>query len=439
MRIVHGTLAAVLAAFVLVAPTPSASAHAGHPAPEDPGVISDWNQIAVTTLTADTVATPPALPRKTAIEGYLYLAFVHAAMYNAVVGIEGGFEPYHFSARAPRHASSQAAAVAAAHRVLVAYSPEQQATLDAAYAASLADIPDGRSKSRGIAYGELAAHTLIAQREGDGRNAPIQYTEPAAPGVWRPTPPALAPFAAPWLGFVEPLLIESGAQFDPGPPPALTSRRYTRDYREVRAYGSVDSTSRSAQQTETAIFFSGPANVQITTALRDQAALRGLDIAEAARMFAAVHMSVADAAISIWYPKYVYPLWRPITAIQLGAADGNPRTRPDADWTPLSVTPPYPGWVSGYNGVMGAFTQALADVLGTRELRLTLTYTPPPGGAPLPSRFYRTGREARAEVIDARVWLGLHFRFEDTAAARLGRQVARYGLDRYFQPVPSHS
>jgi hypothetical protein len=429
LKPLHAAFATVLVTAALVAPTHHASAHPMHPA--DPSVISEWNEIGVATLTADATATPP---RKAGVEGYLYLGFLHSAMYNAVIGIEGGYQPYRFRAPAPRHASSEAAAVAAAHRVLVTYSPEQQATLDAAYAASLADIPDGTAKTRGIDYGELAALTLIAQRQDDGRNADVPYTRPAAPGIWRPTPPALAPFAVPWLAFVEPLLLRSPDQFDPGPPPSLTSRRYTRDFKEAKAYGSLDSTKRTAEQTESALFFNGNAIVQFAGALRDQADLRDLDIADSARMFAAVHMSLADASIAIWSSKYVYAFWRPITAIQLADTDGNPHTDADPGWTALATTPPYPDWVSGYNGIGGAFTEALQDVLGTRHLHLTLPTTAFPAGDPRATRFYETGREVRHAIIDARIWLGFHFRFADTAGARLGQEIGDYALDHYFQP-----
>lgn len=425
-------LSVFAALLTVLAPTQPGTAHQTG-APADPGVVSEWNEIAVTTLTADAATVPP---RKAPVESYLYLAFMHAAVYNAVVGIEGRYRPYRFHARAPRRASSQAAAVAAAHRVLVTYSPEQRVALDAAYDDSLADIPDGRAKSRGLAYGELAADRLIAQRTDDGRNADIRFTQAPAPGVWRPTPPALAPFSVPWLGYVKPLLVRSGTQFgDPGPPPALTSRRYTRDFDEVKALGSATSSTRTPAQTETATFYSGNAVVQTSAALRDQARLRHLDIVDAARMFAAVHASVADAVTSVWYSKHHYGFWRPITAIQLAADDGNPATSADPGWAPLLATPPYPDYVSGYNGVIASFTRALQETLGTRHLRLTLTSTAFPAGDERATRFYDTGGQVRREVIDARVWLGIHFRFADTAAARMGQQVARYALDHYFRPV----
>jgi hypothetical protein len=393
----------------------------------DPAVISEWNAIAQKTLVADTTKQP--------IEDILYMGFVQAAVYNAVVGIEGRYEPYHFKARAHHRASSQAAAVAAAHKILVTYTPAAKADLDAKYAASLAKIPDGKAKTRGVAFGELAAETLIAQRKNDGRNAPILFTQPPAPGVWRPTPPASAPFSAPWLGFVTPLLVRSGAQFGKiGPPPRLTSARYTRDFKEVKALGSENSTKRTPKQTNLALFYSGLAFVQFNTALRDQVTVRKLNIVDAARMFAAVDMSFADAEISVWYSKYVYGFWRPITAIRLADTDGNPATIADPAWTPLRPTPPYPDYVSGYSGGIGAFTRALQDTLDTRHLQLTFTSTAVQGK----ERHYDSGKKARQDVVDARVWLGYHFRTADVRGARMGQQVAEWALDHYFAPVGRH-
>ncbi|MDG4827669.1 vanadium-dependent haloperoxidase [Asanoa sp. WMMD1127] len=402
----------------------SVAAPAAASSRDDPAVVAEWNAIAVTTLVGDPTRSQP--------EGLLYMGFVHAAVYNAVVGITGGYEPYRFRARAPHRASAPAAAVAAAHRVLVTYSPAASSTLDAAYAASLSRIPDGPAKAAGVAFGELAADTLIRQRADDGRNAPVSYTRPPAPGVWRPTPPALAPFAVPWLGAVRPLLVRDGAQFGtPGPPPALGSARYAREFAEVKALGSATSTVRTPAQTDTARFFAGNVVVQFNAALRDQVALRGLSLAAAARMFAAVDMSLADTAISVWHSKYRYAYWRPVTAIALADTDGNPATTPDPTWTPMIATPPYPDWVSGYSAASGAFTAALAEVLDTRWLRLTLTSTAVPGV----TRSYVSGRALDQDVVDARVWLGIHFRSADTAGVRMGHEVAGWAADRYFRPL----
>jgi hypothetical protein len=421
---------AAVAAAILLATLAGGAATAATPttmAADDPTVIADWNEIAVTTLLGDTT--------KQLVEDFLYMGFVQAAVYDAVVGVEGRYAPYRFHAHAPHGTSAQAAAVAAAHKVLVTYVPSAQASLDAAYAASLAKLPDGKAKTRGIALGTRAADHLIRLRANDGRNAPILFTQPPAPGVWRPTPPGLLPMSAPWMGFVRPLLVRSATQFAPPPPPALTSARYTRDFNEVKALGSLTSTERTEAQTSTAQFFSGNALVQYNTALRDQVTVRDLDIVDAARMFAAIDMSLADAEISVWYAKYVDGFWRPITAINLAETDGNPATVADPTWVPLLTTPPYPDYPSGYNVVNSTVSHGLEDLFRTRHLRLTLISTAVPGV----QRHYDSGRALRRDVVDARVWLGIHFRFADTASRDLGRRLTAWTLDHYFRPLHRHS
>ena len=416
---------ACCAAVLLIISTAGTATAATTPSPApagDPAVISDWNAIAVTTLAGDTTKQP--------VEDILYMGFVQAAVYNAVVGVDGRYAPYRFHAHAPRGTSAQAAAVAAAHTILVTYVPSAQATLDADYAASLAQIPDSKAKTQGIAFGTRAADHLIRQRAHDGRNAPIFFTRPPAPGVWRPTPPAFLPMSAPWLAFVTPLLVHSATQFAPPGPPALTSARYTRDFNESKALGSLTSTKRTAEQTSTATFFSGSALVQYNAALRDQVTVRHLDIVDAARMFAAIDMSVADAEITVWRAKYVYGFWRPITAINLADTDGNPDTAPDPSWVPLFNTPNYPEYPSGYNAFNSTVVHGLENLFQTRHLHLTLISTTAPGAV----RHYDSGRALLQDVVNARVWNGFHFRSADIASRDLARQLAAWTLDHYFQP-----
>ncbi len=417
-------LIACAAGLLLIPAAASGSAAAGPRPLGDPRVISDWTRTALSTLFTD--------PGKQPQEAFLYLGFVDAAVYDAVVGIDGRYRPYSLQARASNGASDQAAAVTAAYKVLVTYTPYATAALDAQYATSLAQIPDGPAKSKGIAYGTRAADNIIELRAHDGRNAPILFTQTPAPGVWRPTPPALAPMAVPWMGAVTPLLVRSGAQFgEPGPPPSLTSARYARDFAEVKAMGSATSASRTPDQTATALFFSGNVGVQVVTALADQAAARHLDIVDTARMFAAVEMSIADALVSVWHAKYLYGFWRPITAVAQADTDGNPATIADPTWLPLLTTPNYPDYVSGYSGVTGAFTRALSEILGTRHLDLTLISS----AVPNVTRHYDTGAALDRDVISARVWLGIHFRTADTRGVEMGHRVADWALDHYFQPL----
>src|SRR5215472_16596119 len=416
-----GALAAAVFAICIVAPGTSMASST--PVADDPAVVSEWNEIAVTTLVGDLTTQP--------VEDILYMGFVQAAVYNAVVGVEGRYEPYRFHAHAPRGASAQAAAVAAAHKVLVTYVPSAQGVLDDRYAASLEQIPDGTAKTQGTAFGNRAADSLIALRAHDGRNAPISFTQPPAPGVWRPTPPGLVPMTAPWLGFVTPLLVHSATQFAPPAPPALTSARYTRDFAEVKALGSGSSTERTPAQTSTAQFFSGNPLPQYNAALRDQVTVRHLDIIDAARMFAAIDMSVADAEISVWRAKYDYGLWRPITAISLADTDGNSATSADTTWAPMITTPPYPEYPSGYNAFNSTVANGLKELFGTRHLQLTLTSTAVPGV----QRHYDCAGTLLQDVVDARVWEGIHFRTADTAAKDIGRHLAAWTLGHYFQPI----
>jgi hypothetical protein len=298
----------------------------------------------------------------------------------------------------------------------------------------LAKIPDGAAKANGVGFGELAAGDLIARRADDGRgDASISFTQQPAPGVWRPTPPANLPFLHPWMGFVDPLLVRSGAQFgELGPPPELTSDKYIREFNEVKTLGSSTSTARTSEQTDTARFYAGNPFIQFNTALRDQVIVRKLDIVDAARMFAAVDMSVADSVISTWHSKYVYPFWRPITAIQLADTDGNPATTADPTWQPMLPTPPYPDYVGGYSAVIGAFTRALERTFDTRHLNLTFTSTFVPNPPP---RFYDSASEVCEDVVDARVWLGFHFRSADVRGVQMGNKIADWSLDHYFHPV----
>lgn len=406
-----------LAAVSATSGTAAANAPSG-----DASVISDWNQIAVNTIVND----PPITGHPQAL---LYMGFVQAAVYDAVVGISGRYGPYSFHQRPTHPASPQAAAVAAAHETLVTYFSYAQAALDAAYATSLAQIPEGKAKTNGIAFGIRAAHNFIALRANDGRDAPILFTQPPAPGVWRPTPPGFVPMLDPWLGFVTPLLVKSPFQFAPPPPPTLTSSRYTSDFNEVKDYGSATSTLRTPEQTATALFFSSNPVIIFNATMRDQVALRNLDVVDAARMFAGADMSVADAIITVWRAKYDYAFWRPITAINLADTDGNPLTIADPTWVPLFTTPAYPEYPSGYNSFAASVTGSLEEMFQTRHLNLTLVSTTNPPVV----RHYDTGTAVRTDVVNARIWLGIHFRSADEASRNLGVELSHWVVDHYFQ------
>ena len=420
-RRIWGPVAVALLATLALVPATSGTA-AAKPQTGDASVITEWNQIAVNTIVND----PPIVGHPQAL---LYMGLFQAAVYDAVVGIAGRYEPYRFDQRAPHPSSPQAAAVAAAHELLVTYFSYAQSTLDADYATSLAQIPDGKAKTNGIVYGLRAADNLIALRAHDGRDAPIFFTQPPAPGVWRPTPPGFVPMLDPWLGFVTPLLVKSPFQFAPPPPPTLTSSRYTSDFNEVKAYGSATSTVRSPEQTATALFFSSNPVILFNAGMRDQVALRNLDVVDAARMFAGADMSVADAIITVWRAKYDYGFWRPITAINLANTDGNPLTIADPSWVPLFTTPAYPEYPSGYNSFAASVTGSLEEMFHTRHLNLTLVST----AVPPVVRHYDTGSAVRTDVVNARIWLGIHFRSADEASRNLGVELSHWVVDHFFQ------
>jgi hypothetical protein len=419
----RGLVAALVAAALLSTSVGSIEASAS-PArgAADPKVVSDWNEVAFNTIIVDA--------GKMNAEAFLWFAFEQAAVYNAVVGITRSYELYNWDVRGPRGASPQAAAAVAAHDVLLEYFPASQVRLDTALATSLAEIPDGNAKTQGIRYGERAADGLIELRADDGRFAPITFDVPPAPGVWRPTPPAFAPFFDPWLAKLQPLLLDSPSQFRPGPPPALTSATYTEDFNEVKEVGSLTSTVRTPDQTATAVFIAGSVFQFVSSSLRDLAARHELDISDSARLFAAVDMSVADGLITSWDSKLEFGYWRPVTAIRLADTDGNPDTDPDPTWLPLLATPPYPDYTSGLTTLMGAGTRALTGVLGLGGDRVDVNITV--GGV---TRHYETASQLNQDAIDARVWSGIHFRTADVVGTETGTEVGAWALDNYFQPT----
>ena len=430
-----GSLAACATLMTIVAvfyARPAAGAQP--PAAADPAVVSAWNAIAVSTI----AGPAPNGAGKANVEAFLWFPFVQAAVYNAVNGITGEYELYEWNAKAPKGASPQAAAAVAAHGVLMEYfgsndfanSDAIAANLNAALATSLDQIPDGVPKDQGIRYGERAAERLIELRADDGRFAPIVFDRPPAPGVWRPTPPAMVPFFDPWLGQVDPFVLDSPSQFDPGPPPPINSDLYVEEFEEVRDYGVSVGSLRSAQQTQTALFFSDVGVGPLQAGLRDLASRRLLDISDSARLFAAVDVGMADSAIAVWDGKFRYGWWRPITAIREADTDGNPRTVGVPGWTPLLVTPPYPDWPSGLNGVFGAAATALTRLNADGRVDLNLTSV-----AAGVTRHYDLAAHLENDAVDSRVFSGIHFRTADEVAFDMGAQVANWALDHHFGPA----
>ena len=414
---------AVVLLLALVSPVaPTASAHEhGHHGHSAAAVIS-WNATATDALAIDAKFGPPLV--------FVGIAYVQAAVYNAVVGVQGGFEEYKWHAHARHGASVDAAVAAAAHRMLLTYFPVSEPRVDAAYTTALAAIPEGWAKQAGIRFGERAAAHIVALRTGDGWQAPIVFTKAPAPGIWRPTPPGNLPFLGPWLGEMRPFLLRQHDQFRPAGPPSLTSARYASDVNEVKELGSATSSTRTAEQTEIAHFY-GDNNfgVQLQSAFRDHLTRHPNGIARAARYLAAADLAAADAVISSWDAKYFYGSWRPITAIQLADTDGNPATTADPTWTPLIVTPNHPDYLSGHTTVSGAVTRALTRLSGTGRIDLNVPSTT---NLTLPTRHYEWAAQLNAESIGARIWAGIHTRSADEVGNRVGKKVGDFEARHYF-------
>lgn len=427
-RVRNTSVAAVVAAATLataplaLAPAQASGAAGGDPADGRVDVVSAWNAVADRTIFTEALLPPPAAT--------LYLGFVHAAVYNAVVTIEGGYEQYVPQPRPDRHASPEAAAVVAAYRVLRHYFPDSADALAADRSASFADIAPGPVRHRGVLVGRAAAAAIIALRADDGRDADIMLDVDEEPGVWRPTPDGFTPMLVPWLGFVDPMVLRRPTQFAPAGPDPITSVRYAQDLREVRDYGALNGSLRDAWQTQTALFYSDNVVRQYQAALREQAASRGLGLVDSARMFALVDVATADAAIGCWRSKYDRAYWRPVTAIREADTDGNPLTEADPSWTSLLPTPPYPDYVSGHACVTGTFSEAIRQLFGDRDLGLSVS-----SAVTGTTREYARTGALEQQARNARIWLGFHFRRAMLDGSRLGHDVAAYTARHFFRPT----
>jgi hypothetical protein len=342
-------------------------------------------------------------------------------MYNAVVGITGEYEQYRWASPAPHNASPEAAAAAAAHRVLLTYFPAAQATLDAQLAASLDPIADGGPQDKGVAYGIRAADRIIQLRANDGRFAAVTPPTADAAGEYS------GAFAVPWLGGVAPLALNSLQQFDPGSPPALGTALYRAELEQVRTLGALNSTVRSAEETTWARYFADVPFGPMERALQDLATRRALDISDSARLFAATNTAIADALGTVWNDKLRTMWWRPISAIRETFDDGDALTVPDPEWLPLITTPPYPDWPSGLCAVISALTSSLVELTGGVDLNLQ---SPSQG-----SRHWASKSVLDGLAVDARVWSGIHFRTADVVSIGVGNSVANWTFDHYFAPA----
>lgn len=400
------------------------------PASSQADAVTDWNQVAAAALQSPGTAVPPGAGQ--GAPSTVHLAMVHGAVYDAVNAIAGGHEPYVSAPAALPGYSQEAAVAAAARHVLVngvlGVPGARLPVIEAAYQATLLPIPDGPAKAGGIATGVAAATDMLAARTGDGRFGPFRFPESTLAGGWRLVPPATATDPGAWLKDVTPFVLRDPDLFRGQAPHHLGSRVYAADFNEVKAIGSANSATRTADQTAAANYW-GLTNGTATLAsiVRSVANTQGGTLADHARLFARVYTNAADALIVTWRDKARHSFWRPFTAIREAAVDGNDATEADATWTSLIATPPYPDHPSGLSAFGSAVVDTMQHFYGTDDA--TFSGTTPSGV----TRQFTSFSQVRDDIVEARIWSGIHFRFADTEAAKIGRKVAHWGNRHAFR------
>jgi len=381
-------------------------------------VITDWNEKAVDAgYTAR--QSPPVHGR--------IIAMVHLTMFEALNSIDPRYQPYRARLAAAPGASRDAAAATGAHYVLVRHYPEQAKELDMALQASLAAVTDEASRTSGILLGEQAAAAMLAERSGDGAGNPDTYRPFTVPGQYVPTP---LPLASGW-GAVRPFALKSGSQFRPAAPYALTSPEWAKDYNEVKRMGAKTGSNRSAEQTEIARFWELTGAATYYPIVRQLSAARRLDVMENARLFALVSMATADAMISVFDAKYAYNFWRPVTAIRNGDTSGNSAIERDAAWEPIIPTPMHPEYPCAHCISSQSAATVLQASFGDAIPTIKLTSTSAPGV----TRSFTKLSDYAAEVLNARIYDGVHYRTSGEVGAAMGRQIGDYTVQNYLKPV----
>lgn len=432
-RLVVSSVIASVMALTLVAVPPTNAA-----TPKN--TVLEWNLHAATALINPSTATTPGAGQTPPV-AELHLAMVHGAVYDAVNSIHRGFKPYLAGLpSAPRTASKQAAAATAAHHVLVGMSPAlpdaTKVWLDERYAESLAAIDAGPASdqqiTKGIQAGVEAAQAMLEARADDGRYGSFSFTEGTDPGQWRRTTPEAPtdPFA--WVAQVEPFTLSSRSQFRSAGPLALDSAEYAQEYNEVKTLGgngTTTATVRTPEQTDLATFYTANPVEMFNRAFRTLAESRGMSIVQQARLFARLNLTGADSFINCWDDKAYWNFWRPVTAIRAGDSDGNDATQADPTWTSMVAAPPYPDHPSGYNCITGGLIYAAKRFFKTDEMAFSVVRIAP--NTADVTRSYERFTDVTRDTIDARVYLGIHFRTPDEQGVEIGKDVARW-VDRHF-------
>jgi len=419
MRVRFITAALVATAAVAFGGTAAANGAPAQPPSTPDTYVAFWDGVANQAFTA--ASTPPP-------DGSVISAYVSIAVYDSVMAIDGGYEPFAVDIDAPPGASPEAAVAAAAHAILVHYLPGQQASFDLAYDHSLGTIADGQAKDDGVATGAYVASVLIRQRADDGFRVPVPYVvpDPPIPGVWIPTAPP--PPLGTYMPDMTPFSLRRPSQFRPAGPPRLTGREWAREFNEVKEIGSRTSTTRTAEQTLVARFWGEPPIQQAHGAYRRFIFDHALDIVGASRFMGMTTVAAADALIACFDAKYHYPFWRPVTAIRAGDTDGNPDTVADPSWVQLlPAVPNHPEYPSAHSCLTTATARVFARFLGTRTIDFTI-----PSLTGLGDRHFDRVTDLVSEVENARVWGGIHYRISTEVGAKIGQKVARQVLAHHF-------
>jgi len=403
-----------LAAFTIAAFLPL-SAHAD--------VVTDWNQTTIDEIRK--LGVGPNLASRA-------LAIAHIAAFEAVNTLSKTHEPYRAVLPVNLPASADAAAASAFHLALVLLFPAEKTALDTAYAQSLAAVADGPARANGIQLGEASAVAIFTARIGDGSAASATYPGSTDAGKWRPTPSLLQAALEPAFRFVTPFALTKPEQFRPAPPPDITSAAFATAYLETQSLGKSDSATRSVEQTKIANFWKQATHVPLNAIARGIAKAKELTLAENARLFALLNITIADTRIAVWDAKYEYGYWRPVTAINTTTDYGNAAAVPDATWAPLLETPNHPEYPSGHSITGGGGLRTLATFFGGDAVPFAVASDSAPGV----TRGFEKFSDAEQENANSRIYGGIHYRFSNETGIAVGHQIADYVSANYLKELP---
>jgi hypothetical protein len=357
---------------------------------------------------------------------------MHAAQHDAVNGTQPRYQTYAATLQDPG-ADAEAAAAAAAHEVLVTFFPANQAALDDRLAESLSTVPDGDAEDAGVALGRAVGDIVLQARADDGYGTSDPFSPTPGPGVWEPTPPALAPMLEPQFQNVTPFTLRDRGQFLPDPPPSLPSEHYARDHNEVKLIGQDISPARTADQTHIAHFWAEPSPSGWSRIGNLVSARYGYDLHDTARLQALLNMAMADGFVVGWYQKRHFAFWRPMTAIRNADTDGNPSTQPDPSWLSLRPTPPLPDYPSTHSVLGAAAAEILRRLTGSDTFSFCMVSTTSTPSAT--QRCWNTFTQAELENAESRVLAGFHFRFAIETGIKVGRKIGQFATQHALQPL----